>query len=90
MVRVQRAYRIRVRWQDLKGETFEADFVEAKAELLQHEIDHLDGILVVDHPHGLDPFCLRTEWQRFHSTGGRYGPAEQRQHNYATPISGLL
>ena len=90
MVRVQRAYRVRVKWQDLKGETHETDLVGDRAELLQHEIDHLDGILVVDHPHGLDPFCLRAEWQRYHSDEGRYGAPEPRQHNYATPITGLL
>ena len=90
MVRVQRAYRVRVRWQDLKGESHETDPEGDKAELLQHEIDHLDGILIVDHPCGLDPFCLRAEWQRYHSDEGRYGKPEPRQHNYATPISGLL
>jgi peptide deformylase len=90
MVRVQRAYRVRVKWDDLKGESHEAELVGDKAELVQHEIDHLDGILVVDHPHGLDPFCLRAEWQRYHSDEGRYSAPEPRRHNYATPISGLL
>jgi peptide deformylase len=90
MVRVQRAYTIRVRYQDLKGEAHELDATGEKAELLQHEIDHLDGILIVDHPHGLDPFCLRQEWQRFHAAEGRYGTPEPRRHAYATPLTGLL
>src|SRR2546422_7630559 len=30
------------------------------AELLQHEVDHLDGILALDRASGLDPFALRS------------------------------
>jgi peptide deformylase len=57
---------------------------------LQHEIDHLDGLLAVDRPHGLDPFCLREEWHRLHGPDGRYGPPEDRTTSYATPLTGLL
>jgi hypothetical protein len=60
-----------------------------RAELLQHEIDHLDGVLAVDRPHGLDPFCLREEWHRIHGPD-RYGPPEARNENYATQLSGEL
>ena len=48
LVRVLRAYRIRVRYQDMRGETHEVDLEGDRAELLQHEIDHLDGVLAVD------------------------------------------
>ena len=52
LVRVSRAYRIRVRYQDPKGEWNEVELEGDRAELLQHEIDHLDGVLAVDRPHG--------------------------------------
>jgi peptide deformylase len=61
-----------------------------RAELLQHEIDHLDGVLSVDRPHGLDPFCLREEWHRLYGPDGRYGPPDDRNTSYATPLTGLL
>ena len=48
LVRVSRAYRIRVRYQDTKGNWHEEDLEGDRAELLQHEIDHLDGILFID------------------------------------------
>ena len=83
LVRVARAYRIRVRYQDLKGEWQETEVEGDRAELLQHEIDHLDGVLAVDRPLGLDPFCLREEWQRQHGPAGRYGPPEARSAAYA-------
>jgi peptide deformylase len=83
LVRVSRAYRIRVRYQDLKGEWQETEVEGDRAELLQHEIDHLDGVLAVDRPQGLDPFCLREEWQRQHGPTGRYGPPEARTAAYA-------
>ncbi|HEU4700776.1 MAG TPA: peptide deformylase [Gemmatimonadales bacterium] len=90
LVRVQRAYRIRVRWQDVKGQSHETELEGDQAELLQHELDHLDGVLAVDRPHGLDPFCLKQEWNRLHSHEGRFGPPESRTATYATPLTGLL
>lgn len=89
-VRVSRAYRIKVRYQDLKGTWQIAELEGDRAELLQHEIDHLDGVLAVDRPHGLDPFCLREEWNRQHAHEGRYGEPEPRSASYATPLTGLL
>lgn len=73
MVRVQRAYHIKVKYQDLKGKAHTVDVERDVAELLQHEIDHLDGVLAVDRAVGLDPFCLREEWNRHYQAAGLYG-----------------
>lgn len=77
-VKVLRAWRIRIRYQDLRGDWHEEDLEGPRAELLQHEIDHLDGVLAVDRPHGLDPFCLRDEWTRLYTARDRYGEPEVR------------
>jgi peptide deformylase len=90
LVRVQRAYRIRVRYQDTKGQSHEVDLEGPAAELLQHEMDHLDGVLAVDRPHGLDPFCLKQEWNRLHAEDGRYGPPEFRTAAYTTAQIGEI
>ena len=76
--------------QDVKGTWHEDDLEGDRAELIQHEMDHLDGVLAVDRPHGLDPYCLREEWNRLHAADGRYGPPETRTATYATPLTGLL
>ena len=86
LVRVSRAYKIRVRYQDLKGEWTEVEVEGDRAELLQHEIDHVDGVLAVDRPQGLDPFCLREEWHRLYGPSGRYGPPEPRSESYANQL----
>jgi peptide deformylase len=90
LVHVSRAYRIKVSYQDVKGEIRTIDLEGDRAELLQHEIDHLDGVLAVDRPHGLDPFCLREEWNRQHAQSGRYGEPETRSASYSSSLSGLL
>lgn len=46
---VVRPERVRVRYQDLEGARHEIDADGLFATCLQHEIDHLDGILFVDH-----------------------------------------
>jgi peptide deformylase len=48
LVDVERPVRVRVRAQDERGErmTIEASGLEAR--VLQHEIDHLDGVLILD------------------------------------------
>ncbi len=45
--KVQRAAKVRIRAQDLKGKWFEMDGEEVLARALQHEIDHLDGMLFI-------------------------------------------
>lgn len=46
---VERPVRIRVRYQDLEGAERELDDDGLLARIVQHEADHLDGILFVDH-----------------------------------------
>ena len=79
MVRVQRAHRIKVRYQDLRGKPQTVEVQHDLAELLQHEIDHLDGVLAVDRATGLDPFCLREEWNKQYAKTGRYGEPQPRE-----------
>jgi peptide deformylase len=73
LVRVLRAHHVRVRYQDLRGKWHEVELEQDMAELVQHEIDHLDGVLTVDRPHGLDPFCYMEEWEKHHDAESRYG-----------------
>ncbi len=46
---VDRPTKIRARWQDLNGDTHEAEIEGLLATCLQHEMDHLEGILFIDH-----------------------------------------
>lgn len=46
---VERPSRIRARWQDLDGTVHEEDMEGLMATCLQHEMDHLEGILFIDH-----------------------------------------
>jgi peptide deformylase len=47
--KVKRAARVKVRAQNAKGEFFEIEGEELLSRALQHEIDHLHGILFIDH-----------------------------------------
>ena len=64
MVRVSRANQIRVNYLDDGGleRTLEAE--GDLSELLQHEIDHLDGILAVQRAISPQAFATRAEWER--------------------------
>ena len=46
---VERPARIRARWQDLDGTVHEEELDGLMATCLQHEMDHLEGILFIDH-----------------------------------------
>lgn len=46
--KVSRAAWVKVRAQNVKGEWFEMEGTELLARAMQHEIDHLDGILFID------------------------------------------
>jgi peptide deformylase len=64
MVRVRRAERIRVRYQDADGAVQLLEAAGDLSELLQHEIDHLDGILATDRAVSPRAFATRAEWDR--------------------------
>ena len=46
---VERPARIRARWQDLDGTVHEEAIDGLLATCLQHEMDHLEGVLFIDH-----------------------------------------
>lgn len=46
---VMRPDRIRARWRDEKGESYEKEIDGLLAVCLQHEMDHLNGVLFIDH-----------------------------------------
>jgi peptide deformylase len=46
---VLRPDKIRARWQDEKGKTYEEEIEGLLAVCLQHEMDHLNGVLFIDH-----------------------------------------
>lgn len=59
LVRVARFRRVRVTWRDLEWREHSRVFEYDLAELLQHECDHLDGVLAVERPVGPRAFALR-------------------------------
>lgn len=46
---VERPARIRAKWQDVKGKSHEEAFDGLMATCLQHEVDHLNGVLFIDY-----------------------------------------
>ena len=65
-MQVERNREIVVRYQDLRGEGKEVRAGEERnlSELLQHEIDHLDGILAVDRITDIRTMCTREEFEK--------------------------
>jgi peptide deformylase len=47
-VEVERAARVRVRARDAAGEELQVEADGLRARVIQHEIDHLDGVLILD------------------------------------------
>jgi peptide deformylase len=71
MVLVRRSLAVSVVYQDERGLDHRMDAEGPLAELLQHEIDHLDGTLAIDRAVSPDALMTRTEWQR--QMGARTG-----------------
>lgn len=67
MVRVRRAAEVRVEYLDERGAARVLESDGDLSELLQHEIDHLDGILAVQRAISPTAFSTRAEWERSRS-----------------------
>ncbi|MBE7541512.1 MAG: peptide deformylase [Bryobacteraceae bacterium] len=59
MVRLERHRRVVLRYQRVTGEYRVLEAEGALAELVQHEMDHLDGVLAVDHARSSRDLAMR-------------------------------
>ncbi len=64
MVKVERAEQITVAYLDAAGKQRTVEAKGDLSELLQHEIDHLDGILAIQRAVSPTAFATREEWER--------------------------
>jgi len=65
LVKVERFKEIGVEFFNSSGEKTSINATGGLSELLQHEIDHLDGILSVQRAIGPKAFALRQEWAKY-------------------------
>jgi peptide deformylase len=78
-MQVERHREITVRYQDFYGEwhEFQAGDDRNLSELLQHEIDHLDGILAVDRITDMKTVCTREEFEKRYRAASPYATLEK-------------
>jgi len=79
-MQVQRHREIVVRYQDLRGEWKEVRASEERdlSELLQHEIDHLDGVLAIDRITDIRTMCTREEFEKRYRAQSPYAVANTK------------
>lgn len=53
--RIARPDGVTLRWQDVTGAAQEATFAGIEAVIVQHEFDHLNGVLILDRPEAGEP-----------------------------------
>lgn len=77
-MQVERHREITVRYQNLQRETVEVVAGEDRnlSELLQHEIDHLDGILAIDRVTDVKTICTREEFEKRYRDTSPYAVAQ--------------
>lgn len=69
-VNIPRSKAIRVRFLDELGDEHMEEFRDGMSELLQHEIDHLDGVVCSDHLRDPRDIVMRAEWEKRYRTPG--------------------
>ena len=79
-MQVERHRDVSVRYQDLEGSTHVVEAGEDRnlSELLQHEIDHLDGILALDRVIDPKSICTREEFEKRYRDESPYALASPR------------
>jgi len=73
-MQVERHRTIKVRYQNVEGKTLTVSAGEERnlSELLQHEIDHLDGILAIDRVFDVKAICTREEFEKRYRDSSPY------------------
>jgi peptide deformylase len=77
-MQVERHREITVKYQDLRGAWQEVRAGEERnlSELLQHEVDHLDGILAIDRITDMRTMCTREEFEKRYRAASPYAVAD--------------
>lgn len=70
--KVRRHCRVKVKYQDLAGNWHEIGADGDLSELLQHEIDHLDGVLAIDRMTDSKTMCTRREFEHRYRHASTY------------------
>ncbi|MFA5910051.1 MAG: peptide deformylase [Vicinamibacterales bacterium] len=65
--RVPRAHHIKVSALDRNAKRFEIDLKDFPARVVQHETDHLDGVLFFDRMKSLETLTYLEEYSRYHA-----------------------
>ena len=69
-VKIERSRSIRVRYLDEGGSEHLETFRDGMSELLQHEIDHLDGVVCSDRLTDPRDIAMRSEWEKRYRSSG--------------------
>jgi peptide deformylase len=77
---VERPAQIRARWQDLDGKFHEETMTGLMATCLQHEMDHLEGILFIDHLSRLKRQMVLKKIEKARKMGGGHVHNEHCRH----------
>jgi peptide deformylase len=76
---VPRAKKIKVKYDDLYGNSQQADFQGFLARVFQHEYDHLDGIVFIDRVESTHDLMVEAEWQaRYAHNPQTYPQADEK------------
>ncbi len=68
--RVPRAQHIKVSALDRHGKRFELELKDFPARVVQHETDHLDGVLFFDRMRSFETLTYLEEYSRYHTSRG--------------------
>jgi peptide deformylase len=77
---VERPASIRARWQDVDGNVHEEEMDGLMATCLQHEMDHLEGILFIDHLSRMKRQMVLKKIDKWRKAGGGHVHGEHCNH----------
>ena len=77
---IERPAKVRARWQDLDGAVHEEAMDDLMATCLQHEMDHLEGILFIDHLSRLKRQMVLKKIEKIRKLGGGHVHGEHCNH----------
>lgn len=75
--RVPRAQHIKVSALDRHGKRFELELKDFPARVVQHETDHLDGVLFFDRMRSFETLTYLEEYSRYHTGRGDDGDEDE-------------